>query len=1182
MDFTDFLNHNIFTVTQLSPDVQSLFQQSFRFVLHYVDQLAPGTSLYHRFFQLLEYLPMLLLSAPPNLNHLVATDIVKKKCRKFLDGQLQKLFSDTRKFARKILPVRDHDPLSAQLSAIKRAEQCALAGNLSKALQVLLDTDQRVINDPYDRLLELHPQRSRHTSESLYLHPEITKNIVLELDEKAEETFDYDLLLKTLRRSRALKAPDRFGTRVREHMLDLLSDRSVAEQYLRSVIIPILKGKFYRDDQSTGLGAQVIPIPKPIDDVRPIQIVDFPRWLAGAMLFTKVVFNSLDSIEYFANEKGNSPIDSHVVQNAFSRDGITLAIKTVQAFLERSEVFHSNPAFTSELSVLMKIDIKNFFPSVDRQLIFDVLAGSASRDYPKLGIKDGEDIPSKPQFQYLLPFMAATYGQPIKMTLYSRGHEGRTIPFDDGVGQGDPPGSFGACLGLHPCLHAVSARASEKYRDADFIIQAATDDILIGARAPIACDIATDLISTLEATLNVTVNIQKSAICPFQLHDQHDHGMLDPLLDKYPTLKPVPICTEGLIYLGAPIGYPNFISKFLDDKIGLLRAQASKVLQLRNAYATMRIIKFSLNQRIMYLLRTVQQEFTRPFAHQFDCSMLHLMGQFLDYHAVLDKTISGLVPSASQAPSPMPTELRILLAQHQLRQPPPRGGIGLQSMAEAAGPAFYAATMDFILRAKAAAELQIRPFPLPSVLHDHVLHLSTSMKVASSALESRGAVVVTEPPPEKDQFCIPSLHTVFSKEISDTLHPVCLKLTIQHRLIQAFSDRSPDVTLVEAVLKANPNDLARVSHLQQVLIQGSDPRLAVEPSKPIKYIPMAFLTSQHSSMISKFQLGLYAKMCLGIDVKPPNYDNCPCGAQFGTNLGHPLGCNKWAGKSWHAAHNGVVTAVKEIAVRAGLRATDNNSTLRSTYRHLTSGKVADAFIDGGGHLSVTDALPTSGLQHPKFMVDVTVYSPIATNGTWDGHSNAEGTWTSTALLAREAHKFGKHEGNYAALDLGFLALAVSTFGLLGPTFIRFLSLLAAAKVTSFVEYRSHQHLRQLSEDELPRLKAQYLSAMFAHVGDATAKGTIMRFLGTPQPPLVPPFRGPCTRTIFFPSLMLVLSPGIHFGHAGAARLELLRRQLSSVFAIECPTLSFCLFPLVPVSGVLLVCRVCRVGLVCSS
>jgi hypothetical protein len=70
----------------------------------------------------------------------------------------------------------------------------------------------------------------------------------------------------------------------------------------------------------------------------------------------------------------------------------------------------------------------------------------------------------------------------------------------------------------------------------------------------------------------------------------------------------------------------------------------------------------------------------------------------------------------------------------------------------------------------------------------------------------------------------------------------------------------------------------------------------------------------------------------------------------------------------------------------------------------------------------------------------------------DGHSDAEGTWTSTALLAREAHKFGKYEGNYAALNLGFLALAVSTFCLIGPTFISFLSLLNDAKDTSFIEH----------------------------------------------------------------------------------------------------------------------------------
>jgi len=129
LDFSEFLNHNIFTVTQLPADAQSLFQQCFRFVLYYVDSLTAGTPLYHRFFQLLSYLPTLLLSVPPNLHQSIMTDIVKKKCRKFLDGKLKKLYSDTQKFARKILPVRELDVHRNQLSAIKRAEQCALAGN---------------------------------------------------------------------------------------------------------------------------------------------------------------------------------------------------------------------------------------------------------------------------------------------------------------------------------------------------------------------------------------------------------------------------------------------------------------------------------------------------------------------------------------------------------------------------------------------------------------------------------------------------------------------------------------------------------------------------------------------------------------------------------------------------------------------------------------------------------------------------------------------------------------------------------------------------------------------------------------------------------------------------------------------------------------------------------------------
>ncbi len=41
--------------------------------------------------------------------------------------------------------------------------------------------------------------------------------------------------------------------------------------------------------------------------------------------------------------------------------------------------------------VIMKLDTKNVFGSLDSRLVLDVLSGKASRDY-KCGIKLGEDL----------------------------------------------------------------------------------------------------------------------------------------------------------------------------------------------------------------------------------------------------------------------------------------------------------------------------------------------------------------------------------------------------------------------------------------------------------------------------------------------------------------------------------------------------------------------------------------------------------------------------------------------------------------------------------------------------------------------------------------------------------------------------------------------------------------------
>ena len=96
-------------------------------------------------------------------------------------------------------------------------------------------------------------------------------------------------------------------------------------------------------------------------------------------------------------------------------------------------------------------------------------------------------------------------------------------------------------------------------------------------------------------------------------------------------------------------------------------------------------------------------------------------------------------------------------------------------MAEAASPAFYAATMDFIIRAKSTAGLGIRPYPLPDLLHDNPLHLSTSLKAVSSTLQSRpgGATIVRVDLPDETEFSVPYPDLLLSILPTDQIHQTC-------------------------------------------------------------------------------------------------------------------------------------------------------------------------------------------------------------------------------------------------------------------------------------------------------------------------------------------------------------------------------------------------------------------------
>jgi hypothetical protein len=59
----------------------------------------------------------------------------------------------------------------------------------------------------------------------------------------------------------------------------------------------------------------------------------------------------------------------------------------------------------------LKCYITEFFPCSNRQLILDMIEGSASYDYPHTDIRKGDSIPTYPCFCKLLPLAVALYGR---------------------------------------------------------------------------------------------------------------------------------------------------------------------------------------------------------------------------------------------------------------------------------------------------------------------------------------------------------------------------------------------------------------------------------------------------------------------------------------------------------------------------------------------------------------------------------------------------------------------------------------------------------------------------------------------------------------------------------------------------------------------------------------------------
>ena len=75
---------------------------------------------------------------------------------------------------------------------------------------------------------------------------------------------------------------------------------------------------------------------------------------------------------------------------------------------------------------------------------------------------------------------------------------------------------------------------------------------------------------------------------------------------------------------------------------------------------------------------------------------------------------------------------------------------------------------------------------------------------------------------------------------------------------------------MDALIRHSSTDVARITHLNSVLIKGPEPNFPpLDPNEKIKFTPMAVFTRFHSPIFTQYQIDLALKLSLALSLPQP-------------------------------------------------------------------------------------------------------------------------------------------------------------------------------------------------------------------------------------------------------------------------------------------------------------------------
>ena len=256
------------------------------------------------------------------------------------------------------------------------------------------------------------------------------------------------------------------------------------------------------DEQHSSIGAQMYATRKtdPLA-ARPVTNPDKDSCIAAAVL-SNSVFKSREVLDYFET---SHPRWS---QRGISKDGCLWKAKEIQCEIEAHYLLAQQPDIDLNSYAIIDVDIKEAFQSIHKQALFDVLAGTASKDYPSAHIQKGNLFHSPDIMKLCLPLAVLLYSQTIQMEHYFAGRTVEIIDVDDGLSQGSHEGTLFAVTAIHFCVDAALAKHTSPLMQVIGI----ADDLTIMGPLHIITPFLIDLKNILKDALQANVNTTKACL----------------------------------------------------------------------------------------------------------------------------------------------------------------------------------------------------------------------------------------------------------------------------------------------------------------------------------------------------------------------------------------------------------------------------------------------------------------------------------------------------------------------------------------------------------------------------------------------------------------------------------------------------------------------------------------------